>query len=87
MIVRAVLLVGYGSVLPGIGTSMIRLSSRISSAGIAPIAAAGFITGCRPTFNEALESFLAAGGGADIEPSVSQRLSEAFAKRVVVVCE
>jgi sirohydrochlorin cobaltochelatase len=59
--VRAVLLIGYGSVLPGIGTSMIRLASRISAAGIAPIAAAGFIAGCRPTFAEALESCIACG--------------------------
>jgi sirohydrochlorin ferrochelatase len=59
--VRAVLLVGYGSVLPGIGTAMIRLASRIQGAGIAPIAAAGFITGCRPSFREALDSCIAQG--------------------------
>ncbi|MDZ4717498.1 MAG: CbiX/SirB N-terminal domain-containing protein [Roseiflexaceae bacterium] len=58
---RAVLLIGYGSVLPGIGTAMIRIASRISAAGIAPIAAAGFIDGCRPTFREALESCIADG--------------------------
>jgi sirohydrochlorin ferrochelatase len=53
--VRAVILVGYGSVLPGIGTAMIRLAARIESAGIADIAAAAFIAGCRPGFHEALE--------------------------------
>jgi sirohydrochlorin cobaltochelatase len=59
--VRAVLLIGYGSVLPGIGTAMIRIASRISSSGIAPIAAAGFIAGCRPSFSEALKSCIACG--------------------------
>jgi sirohydrochlorin ferrochelatase len=59
--VRAVLLIGYGSVLPGIGTAMIRIASRISASGIAPIAAAGFIAGCRPRFSEAMESCIACG--------------------------
>jgi sirohydrochlorin ferrochelatase len=59
--VRAVLLIGYGSVLPGIGTAMIRLAARIQGAGIAPIAGAGFIAGCRPSFREALESCVAQG--------------------------
>ena len=59
--VRAVVLVGYGSVLPGIGTSMIRLAARISAAGIAPIAASAFLSGCRPSFSEALSSCIARG--------------------------
>jgi sirohydrochlorin cobaltochelatase len=40
---------------------MIRIASRISAAGIAPIAAAGFMTGCRPSFGEALEHCIASG--------------------------
>jgi sirohydrochlorin ferrochelatase len=40
---------------------MIRTAGRISAAGIAPFASAGFITGCRPGFHEALENCLASG--------------------------
>lgn len=59
--VRAVLLVGYGSGLPGIGTTMIRLAARLSAAGIAPIAASAFLSGCGLSFSEALNQCIARG--------------------------
>jgi sirohydrochlorin cobaltochelatase len=57
----AVLLVGHGSLRAGAGAAMIRLATRVREAGVAPIAAAGFLNYSRPTFNEALERCVASG--------------------------
>jgi sirohydrochlorin cobaltochelatase len=52
--VRAVVLVGHGSLRPGSGAAMIRLAERAHAAGIAPIVTAGFLNYSRPTFAETL---------------------------------
>jgi len=52
--VRAVVLVGHGSLRPGAGAAMIRLAERAQAAGVAPIVCAGFLNYSRPTFGEAL---------------------------------
>src|SRR3989442_50613 len=51
---RAVLLVGHGSLRPGSGAAMIRLAARAQAAGVAPIVGAGFLNYSRPTFAETL---------------------------------
>jgi sirohydrochlorin cobaltochelatase len=51
---RAIMLIGHGSVRPAAGAAMIRLAERAREAGIAPIVAAGFLNYRRPTFAEAL---------------------------------
>jgi sirohydrochlorin ferrochelatase len=58
---RAILLVGHGSLRPGAGAAMIRLAARIRAAGIAPIAGAGFLNYSRPSFAEALARCVAYG--------------------------
>jgi sirohydrochlorin ferrochelatase len=45
---RAVLLVGHGSLRPGSGAAMIRLAARVRERGIAPLVAAGFLNYSRP---------------------------------------
>jgi sirohydrochlorin cobaltochelatase len=52
--VRAVVLVGHGSLRQGAGAAMIRLAERAQAAGVAPIVCAGFLNYSRPTFGEAL---------------------------------
>jgi sirohydrochlorin cobaltochelatase len=52
--VRAVMLVGHGSLRPGAGAAMIRLAERAQAVGVAPIVSAGFLNYSRPTFGETL---------------------------------
>src|SRR5690349_9572208 len=58
---RAVLLVGHGSLRSGSGAAMIRLAARVRAAGVAPIAGAGFLNYSRPSFAEALARCAARG--------------------------
>ncbi len=58
---RAILLVGHGSLRTGSGAAMIRLAARARAAGVAPIAGAGFLNYSRPTFAEALARCVAQG--------------------------
>lgn len=51
---RAIMLIGHGSVRPAAGAAMIRLAERVRAAEIAPIVTAGFLNYRRPTFAEAL---------------------------------
>lgn len=52
---RAVVLVGHGSLRAGSGAAMIRLAARVREAGAAPLAAAGFLNYSRPTLSQALD--------------------------------
>lgn len=52
--VRAVMLVGHGSLRSGAGAAMIRLAERAQAAKVAPIVSAGFLNYSRPTFDETL---------------------------------
>jgi sirohydrochlorin cobaltochelatase len=52
--VRAVMLVGHGSLRSGAGAAMIRLAERAQVARVAPIVSAGFLNYSRPTFDEVL---------------------------------
>ena len=52
--VRAVILVGHGSLRSGAGAAMLRLAERAQAAKIAPIVRAGFLNYSRPTFDETL---------------------------------
>jgi len=52
--VRAVMLVGHGSLRPGAGAAMIGLAERAQAARVAPIVSAGFLNYSRPTFGETL---------------------------------
>ncbi len=61
MNMRAILLVGHGSLRTGSGAAMIRLAARARAAGVAPIAGAGFLNYSRPTFAEALARCVAQG--------------------------
>ena len=58
---RAVILVGHGSVRAGSGAAMFRLAERARAEGMAPVVAAGFLNYRRPTFAEALASCVAEG--------------------------
>jgi sirohydrochlorin cobaltochelatase len=58
---RAIVLVGHGSVRPSAGAAMIRLAERARGAGLAPIVAASFLNYRQPTFAEALARCVAAG--------------------------
>jgi sirohydrochlorin cobaltochelatase len=51
---RAVMLVGHGSLRSGAGAAIIRLAERAHAARVAPIVSAGFLNYSRPTFGEAL---------------------------------
>jgi sirohydrochlorin cobaltochelatase len=59
--VRAVVLVGHGSLRAGAGTAMIRLAERAQAAKVAPIVCAGFLNYSRPTFDEVLARCVEAG--------------------------
>jgi sirohydrochlorin cobaltochelatase len=52
--IRAVMLVGHGSLRSGAGAAMIRLAERAQAARVAPIVSAGFLNYSRPTFGETL---------------------------------
>ncbi len=52
--VRAVMLVGHGSLRSGAGAAMIRLAERAQAARVAPIVSAGFLNYSQPTFGETL---------------------------------
>src|SRR5215510_7220195 len=54
MPMRAVLLIGHGSLRRGSGAAMIRLAARARAAGVAPIVEAGFLNYSRPRFAQAL---------------------------------
>ena len=58
---RAVLLIGHGSLRPGSGAAMIRLAARAREAGVAPIVEAGFLNYSRPRFAQALARCIAQG--------------------------
>lgn len=58
---RAIVLIGHGSLRGGSGASMIRLAARLREAGVAPLTAAGFLNYSRPSFGEALGSVVARG--------------------------
>jgi sirohydrochlorin cobaltochelatase len=58
---RAVLLIGHGSLRPGSGAAMIRLAARARQAGVAPIVEAGFLNYSRPRFPQALARCVAQG--------------------------
>jgi sirohydrochlorin ferrochelatase len=58
---RAVILVGHGSLRPGSGAAMIRLAARARAAGIAPLVAVGFLNYSRPLLGEALARCIARG--------------------------
>ncbi len=62
---RAVLIVGHGSLRPAAGAAMIRLAERVQAAGVAPIVTAGFLNYSRPTFAEALVRCIE-GGAAEV---------------------
>jgi sirohydrochlorin cobaltochelatase len=51
---RAVILVGHGSLLRGSGAAMIRLAARAREQHIAPYVAAGFLNYSRPAFGDVL---------------------------------
>jgi sirohydrochlorin cobaltochelatase len=59
--VRAVILIGHGSLRAGSGAAMIRLAARARAAGVAPLAAAAFLNYSRPTFAESLARVAARG--------------------------
>jgi sirohydrochlorin cobaltochelatase len=63
--VRAVVLVGHGSLRSGAGAAMIRLAERAQSARVAPIVSAGFLNYSRPTFGEVLARCVE-GGASDV---------------------
>ena len=52
--VRAVMLVGHGSLRSGAGAAMIRLAERAQAARVAPIVSASFLNYSRPAFGETL---------------------------------
>ncbi len=52
---RAVILVGHGSLHPGSGAAMIRLAARLRERGSAPLSGAGFLNYSRPTFATTIE--------------------------------
>lgn len=58
---RAVVLIGHGSLRPGAGAAMIRLAARVRATGVAPIVEAGFLNYSRPTFAQALARCVAHG--------------------------
>jgi sirohydrochlorin cobaltochelatase len=58
---RAVLLIGHGSLRPGSGAAMIRLAARAREASVAPIVEAGFLNYSRPRFAQALARCIAQG--------------------------
>jgi sirohydrochlorin cobaltochelatase len=59
--VRAVMLVGHGSLRSGAGAAMIRLAERAQTARVAPIVSAGFLNYSRPTFDETLARCIESG--------------------------
>ena len=59
---RAVILVGHGSLRQASGASMIRLAALVRKQGVAPIATAGFLNFSQPTFADAVRR--CAGKGA-----------------------
>jgi sirohydrochlorin ferrochelatase len=52
---RAILLIGHGSLRPGAGAAMIRMAARLRAARAAPLTAAGFLNYSRPTLADATE--------------------------------
>jgi sirohydrochlorin cobaltochelatase len=59
--IRAVMLVGHGSLRSGAGAAMIRLAERAQAARVAPIVSAGFLNYSRPTFDETLARCIESG--------------------------
>jgi sirohydrochlorin cobaltochelatase len=59
--IRAVIVVGHGSLRPDAGAAMIRLAERAHDAGVAPIVVAGFLNYSQPTFAQALAQCVAGG--------------------------
>ncbi|GIV97847.1 MAG: hypothetical protein KatS3mg057_2504 [Herpetosiphonaceae bacterium] len=58
---RAIVLLGHGSLRAGSGAAMIRLAARAREAGLAPIVEAGFLNYSRPSFADALARCVAKG--------------------------
>lgn len=63
--VRAVMLVGHGSLRSGAGAAMIRLAERAQAARVASIVSAGFLNYSRPAFGETLERCVE-GGASEV---------------------
>ena len=58
---RAVILVGHGSLRNASGAAMIRLAARAQKEGVAPLVKAGFLNYSRPRFAETLDRVVARG--------------------------
>jgi sirohydrochlorin cobaltochelatase len=58
---RAVILIGHGSLRAGSGAAMIRLARRAQEAGVAPLVQAGFLNYSRPAFADTLTRCVAGG--------------------------
>lgn len=58
---RALLLIGHGSLRRASGAAMIRLAARLREAEVAPLVAAGFLNYSRPTLAQTLERLVHAG--------------------------
>jgi sirohydrochlorin cobaltochelatase len=58
---RAIVLIGHGSIKSASGASMIRMAARLRERGIAPIVEAGFLNYSRPTLAETVEKVVDAG--------------------------
>lgn len=63
--IRAVMLVGHGSLRSGAGAAMLRLAERAQAARVAPIVGAGFLNYSQPTFDETLERCIE-GGASEV---------------------
>jgi len=58
---RAIVLIGHGSLKSASGAAMIRIAARLRERGVAPIAEASFLNFNRPTLAEAVERCIAQG--------------------------
>jgi sirohydrochlorin cobaltochelatase len=58
---RAIVLIGHGSLKSASGAAMIRIAARLRERGVAPIAEASFLNFSRPTLAEAVERCIAQG--------------------------
>src|SRR5205814_10013433 len=58
---RAIILIGHGSLKSASGAAMIRIAARLREHGVAPIAEASFLNFNRPTLAEAVERCVAQG--------------------------
>jgi sirohydrochlorin cobaltochelatase len=61
---RAIVIIGHGSLRSASGAAMIRIAARLRERGVAPIAEASFLNFNRPTLAEAVERCVAQGAGS-----------------------